>query len=190
MTFQLPMQQGWTLPVMNLRFNYALIMVVSLFAVNANGAPMAYSINSDGTNSLYRIDLATGVEELRGKVTTGITGFEPYGPWQQNPSAQVAKSLDGQRIGDFRIVSAELPVVMDGLSEQVERLLARVQPEIVLSNYARLVSVLSCKMTIRHSTHTDNRTATCQYSEMLPFMSLIPKWVTRSMTRAVELVDF
>ena len=54
----------------------ALIMVVSLFAICANGAPMAYSVNSDSgsTNqdSLYLIDLATGVEELKGKLVTGI----------------------------------------------------------------------------------------------------------------------
>ena len=59
------MQQGWTLPVMNLRFYYVLIMVVSLFAINANGAPMAYSINSDSNNTtdadhLYLIDLENG----------------------------------------------------------------------------------------------------------------------------------
>jgi len=52
---------------MNLRFCYALIMVVSLFAVNANGAPMAYSINSDSNtdndDSLYLIDLASGNDQ-------------------------------------------------------------------------------------------------------------------------------
>ena len=53
---------------MNKKFYYALLVLVSLFAINANGAPMAYSINSDSgslnQDSLYLIDLATG-EDLR-----------------------------------------------------------------------------------------------------------------------------
>lgn len=49
-------------------------MVVSLFAVSANAAPMAYSVNSDSTNGdkLFLIDLATGVDQLRGNLFTGI----------------------------------------------------------------------------------------------------------------------
>lgn len=51
-----------------------MFMVVSLFAINANSAPMAYSINSDsgGTNqdSLYEIDLATGNDLLKGELVS------------------------------------------------------------------------------------------------------------------------
>ena len=56
----------------NIRF--AFLMVVSLFAVSAKAAPVAYSVNSDSINgdSLYRIDLATGVDQLRGKLDAGI----------------------------------------------------------------------------------------------------------------------
>ncbi len=56
----------------NIRF--AFLMVVSLFAVSANAAPMAYSVNSDSINgdSLYLIDLATGVDQMRGKLDAGI----------------------------------------------------------------------------------------------------------------------
>ena len=54
---------------------FALLMVASLFAVSANGAPMAYSVNSDSgsenQDSLYRIDLATGVEERVGELSAG-----------------------------------------------------------------------------------------------------------------------
>lgn len=56
-------------------FRYALLMVVSLFAVSANSAPMAYSVNSDsGTtnaDSLYLIDLATGADQRRGPLISG-----------------------------------------------------------------------------------------------------------------------
>ena len=53
---------------------YALLMVASIFAVSANAAPMAYSVNSDSSDgdSLYLIDLATGADQFRGKLFTGI----------------------------------------------------------------------------------------------------------------------
>jgi hypothetical protein len=53
---------------MNKKNYYVLLVLVSLFAINANGAPLAYSVNSDSgssnMDSLYQIDLATG-EDLR-----------------------------------------------------------------------------------------------------------------------------
>ena len=44
------------------KFCYTLTMVFSLFATSANGAPMAYSVNSDSADGdrLYFIDLADG----------------------------------------------------------------------------------------------------------------------------------
>jgi len=59
-------------------FRYALLMVVSLFAVNATGAPVAFSVNSDSldnatTDSLYEIDLATGTDLRKGTLFTGIS---------------------------------------------------------------------------------------------------------------------
>jgi len=77
MTFQLLMQQGWTLPVMYKNIRFALLVVASLFAVSANGEPMAYSVNSDSGNrdnedSLYLIDLFTGADQRRGPLSTGI----------------------------------------------------------------------------------------------------------------------
>jgi hypothetical protein len=56
----------------NIRF--AFLMAVTLFAVSAKAEPMAYSVNADSENGdyLYLIDLATGVDQLRGKLNTGI----------------------------------------------------------------------------------------------------------------------
>ena len=53
-------------------------MLASLFAISANGEPLAYSVNSDSlngatTDSLYAIDLATGTEQRRGTLFTGIS---------------------------------------------------------------------------------------------------------------------
>jgi len=62
---------------MNKFYCYATLLVVSLFATNANSAPMAYSVNSDSGNistedSLYLIDLATGNDQRRGTLFTGV----------------------------------------------------------------------------------------------------------------------
>ena len=62
---------------MNKKSFNALFLVVSLFAIDANAASMAYSINSDSGNidaadSLYLIDLTTGIGQLRGKLISGF----------------------------------------------------------------------------------------------------------------------
>jgi len=65
------------LPAMNKKVFSILITAISLFAASANGAPMAYSVNSDGQNdktwdSLYLIDLAvSGSETRRGTLFSG-----------------------------------------------------------------------------------------------------------------------
>ena len=55
---------------------FVISMVASLFAVNVNGAPVGYSINSDSgspnADSLYTIDLLTGVDDRKGLLDTGI----------------------------------------------------------------------------------------------------------------------
>jgi hypothetical protein len=53
---------------------FAISTVFGLFAASATAAPLAYSVNSDGNpgDSLYQIDLATGADQLRGKLFTGI----------------------------------------------------------------------------------------------------------------------
>lgn len=39
-----------------------------------------------------------------------LTGFEPFGTYKDNPSAEVAEALDGRRVGDDTVRSAVLPV--------------------------------------------------------------------------------
>lgn len=62
---------------MNKKLKFTLLMLISLFTVSAYGAPLAFSVNSDSGNpqaadSLYQIDLATGVETRIGELRTGI----------------------------------------------------------------------------------------------------------------------
>ncbi|MGD8384611.1 MAG: hypothetical protein PVF89_04295 [Lysobacterales bacterium] len=63
-------------------FRFVLLMLFSVFAVSANSeansGPIAYSVNSDSgsaaptTDSLWSIDLATGIEQRKGELFTGI----------------------------------------------------------------------------------------------------------------------
>jgi pyroglutamyl-peptidase len=39
-----------------------------------------------------------------------LTGFEPFGTYKDNPSAEVAEALDGRTVGDDTVRSAVLPV--------------------------------------------------------------------------------
>ena len=75
---------------MSKNFRFVILTVVSLFALNAKAAPVAYSVNSDSVtgDSLYLIDLTTGADQLRGKLDAGIAfrtdteglAFSPAGP--------------------------------------------------------------------------------------------------------------
>ena len=71
------MQQGWTFACMKNNLKFALLVLSVLFAVSANGAPMAYSVNSDSGNlatedSLYELNLLTGSNELKGELISGV----------------------------------------------------------------------------------------------------------------------
>ena len=62
---------------MNNKFLFVLSLLVVMFSVSANAAPMAYSVNSDSGNlltedSLYQIDLSTGSDQRRGELISGI----------------------------------------------------------------------------------------------------------------------
>lgn len=58
------------------KLNNALLAIFTVFAISANAAPMAYSVSSDSGNaasedSLYSIDLATGANQIIGRLISG-----------------------------------------------------------------------------------------------------------------------
>lgn len=58
------------------KLNIALLAIFTAFAVSVNAAPMGYSVSSDSGNptsedSLYAIDLATGANQIRGRLISG-----------------------------------------------------------------------------------------------------------------------
>ena len=65
--------------------------------------------------------------------TALVTGFEPYGGRDLNPSGELAAALDGARIGDLAVVGRVLPVVFAGLAERVEACLAETKPALVIA---------------------------------------------------------
>jgi len=80
----------------------------------------------------YASNQPTEVEiELKGKIL--LTGFEPFGGEEVNPSGEVAKSLDGSEIGGFTVVSRILPVKWKATGDTLRSFIEEVDPVIVLS---------------------------------------------------------
>lgn len=61
-----------------------------------------------------------------------ITGFDPFGGEQINPSWEAVKLLK-DRIGDFQITKMEIPTVFGLAAEKVIAAADRVKPDVVLS---------------------------------------------------------
>ena len=61
-----------------------------------------------------------------------LTGFEPFRGERRNPSLEVARSLDGELIGDFRVKAVALPVVYGGAARRIVDLITRIRPAAVL----------------------------------------------------------
>lgn len=61
-----------------------------------------------------------------------LTGFEAYGGRSTNPSADIARALDGEDIGGCRVHGQVLPVRYEGLAEQLRELLDALDPGLVL----------------------------------------------------------
>jgi pyroglutamyl-peptidase len=61
-----------------------------------------------------------------------LTGFEPFGTYKDNPSAEVAAALDGRAIGDTAVRSAILPVHHAHAPAAVARLLEETAPRAVV----------------------------------------------------------
>ena len=61
-----------------------------------------------------------------------VTGFEPFGSHTVNPSQELAKSLDGRRIGNCAVATAVLPVHHLEASRHVSALLGEMAPVAVV----------------------------------------------------------
>ena len=57
-----------------------------------------------------------------------LTGFEPFGTYTENPSADVAKALDGRAVGASLVRSAVLPVDHSRAAARVAELVDEARP--------------------------------------------------------------
>lgn len=61
-----------------------------------------------------------------------VTGFEPYGGMEHNPSAEIARRLDGARIAGVPVVGRRLPVDLGAFDQAWRGLLKEVDPVAVI----------------------------------------------------------
>jgi pyroglutamyl-peptidase len=61
-----------------------------------------------------------------------VTGFEPYGGMEHNPSAEIVRRLDGARIAGVPVVGRVLPVDLARLGDALKAALAAVDPVAVI----------------------------------------------------------
>lgn len=61
-----------------------------------------------------------------------VTGFEPFGPYTVNPSAEVAKAVEGRRVGGCRVRSVVLPVQHERARGRLGPILTQEDPLAVL----------------------------------------------------------
>ena len=62
-----------------------------------------------------------------------ITGFEPYGPWQRNPSGETARHMDGATIIDLEVTGLVLPVSFARAAAPLIEAIDALRPDIVLN---------------------------------------------------------
>lgn len=64
--------------------------------------------------------------------TVLLTGFEPFGGAARNPSGEIALAWDGREVAGARIVGAVLPCVFGSARRELDLLLRRHRPAVVL----------------------------------------------------------
>ncbi|MBM3524487.1 MAG: hypothetical protein FJX57_16175 [Alphaproteobacteria bacterium] len=62
-----------------------------------------------------------------------VTGFEPFGGFDRNPSALVAQALDGITIGGAKVVGRVLPVDLKAIDAAIAATLKAVSPAAVIA---------------------------------------------------------
>jgi pyroglutamyl-peptidase len=62
-----------------------------------------------------------------------VTGFEPFGPWQRNPSGETAQHLDGATIVDVEISGLVLPVSFQSAADPLIAAIDELRPDVVLN---------------------------------------------------------
>ncbi len=62
-----------------------------------------------------------------------ITGFEPFGEDDRNPSQEVARALDGRTVAGMRVAGRVLPVSMRRIAGALQAVLDETRPRLIVS---------------------------------------------------------
>ena len=62
-----------------------------------------------------------------------VTGFEPFGISDRNPSREVARVLDGRTIAGLKVTGRVLPVSMRAIGNALERVLEETPPKLIVA---------------------------------------------------------
>lgn len=62
-----------------------------------------------------------------------VTGFEPFGRWERNPSGEIALALNDTMVGDVRIVGLMLPVTFNTSYQCLREAVVRYDPAAVIA---------------------------------------------------------
>ena len=65
--------------------------------------------------------------------TVLLTGFEPFGGERVNPSAEIARALEGAIVNGHRVITAILPVAFAATLPALEALLETHRPELAIA---------------------------------------------------------
>lgn len=94
------------------------------------------------------------VSERAAQKTVLVTGFEPFGPWDSNPSGEVALALNGTMVGSVRIAGIILPVTFNSSYIRLRQAIDRYEPAAVialgLDGSARWIQVERMALNLQH----------------------------------------
>ncbi|HHY44704.1 MAG TPA: pyroglutamyl-peptidase I [Firmicutes bacterium] len=68
---------------------------------------------------------------MKGRIL--VTGFEPFGGDDVNPSGDVLSTLEGTEISGYKVVTALLPVEWGTVRDRMEALIRELEPAVILS---------------------------------------------------------
>jgi pyroglutamyl-peptidase len=74
-----------------------------------------------------------GIFGVTGAKVVLVTGFEPFGTYETNPSQVIAETLNGSTLNDAEIIGVVLPVNFTTSVERTRDAIEQYQPDVVIS---------------------------------------------------------
>jgi pyroglutamyl-peptidase len=87
----------------------------------------------DRSGAAEGVDGDVAADDAREDATVLLTGYEPFGEHEANPTGEMARDLDGAAVAGARVVGRELPVVFGEAAGRVRELVAAHDPVAVVA---------------------------------------------------------